>query len=84
MRKRTQVILASVNLVAVLVLIVLVLVMFTRLPAGKDEQVQGENKDQIEKISSVAFLANLCDEAGDECRPILYHPQGGGQGLEFD
>jgi hypothetical protein len=82
MKRQTQMILTSVNLVAVVILIVLVLVLFSRLPVDQTKAVSEQN-DQMQEINSVAFLANLCDEAGDECRPILYHPQGG-EIMNFD
>ena len=75
------------NIVATLALVVIMTILLVKVLPLCDVTSSNtaliEPETNTEEIDSVAYLANLWDSDGDECRPILYHPSGR-EPLSFD
>ncbi|MFH1142267.1 MAG: hypothetical protein ABIH67_02430 [Candidatus Uhrbacteria bacterium] len=73
-------ILATLSLVVIMTILLIRVLPVNARPTGSEAI---EPEPAVETIDSMAYLASLCDQDGDECRPILYHPAGN-QPLSFD
>ena len=70
------------NIFATLALVVIMSIMVFKVLPMFDHQMMKMEPD-VEEMTSMAYMANLCDAEGDECRPIMYHPAGN-EPLSFD
>jgi len=73
-------ILATLALVVIMTILLVKVLPICARPTSSEAI---EPEPAVEVIDSTAYLASLCDQDGDECQPILYHPVGN-QPLSFD